>query len=179
MGGMFSRRFSSAVAFSCASLVMPAVSILRLQLVELALFAAAQLFLDSFDFLVKVILFLRLFHLALDAALDGAVDIELFDLDVEHFGDAGQAVDRVEDFEQLLLFLDGELQIGADGVGELARLIHADGRDHGLVIEVLAELDVLLEQAGDAADQGFQLRPGFNLEVEGFDGGAESSLLPR
>ena len=134
------------------------MSILLLQLVELALFAAAQFLLDGLDLLVEVILFLRLFHLALHAALDGAVDIELFDLDVQHFGHARQPVHRIEDFEQLLLFFDGQLQIRAHGVGQLARLIHADGGDHGLVVQVLAQLDVLFEQAGDAPDQRFQLR---------------------
>ena len=152
---------------------------LLLQLVEFALFAAAQFLLDGLDLLVEVILFLRLLHLALHAALDGAVDIELFDLDVEHLGDARQAVHRIEDFEQFLLFLDGELQIRADGVGQLAGLVHADGGDHGFVIQVLAELDVLLEQAGDAAHQRFQLRPGVDFEVEGLDQRRGSSLRLR
>ncbi len=129
---------------------MPAVSILLLQLVELALFAAAEFLLDGLDLLVEVILFLRLFHLALHAALDGAVDIELLDLDIQHLGHAGQPVDGIEDFEQLLLFFDGQLQIRAHRVGQLARLVHADGRDHGFVVQVLAQLDVLLEQASHA-----------------------------
>ena len=120
---------------------------LLLQLVDLALFAAAQFLLDGLDLLVEVILFLRLLHLALHAALDGAVHIELLDFDIEHLGDARQAVDRIEDFEQFLLLFDGELQVGAHGIGEFARLIHPDGRDHGLVVQVLAELDVLFEQA--------------------------------
>ena len=131
---------------------------LALQLVELALFAAPQFLLNRLDLLVEVILFLRLFHLALHAALDGAVDIELLDLDVQHFRHARQPVHRIEDFEQLLLFFDGQLQIRAHRVGQFARLVHADGRDHGLVVQVLAQLDVLLEQAGDARHQRFQLR---------------------
>ena len=71
-----------------------------------------------------------------------------------------EAVDGIEDFEQFLLFFDGELQIGADGVGQLAGIVHADGRDHGLVVQVLAELDVLLEQGGDALHRGVELRIG-------------------
>ena len=122
-----------------------------LQLIDFALLAAAQFLLDGLDLFVEVILFLRLLHLALHAALDGAVDIELLDFDIEHLGDARQAVDGIEDFEQFLLLFDGELQIGADGVGQFAGIVHADGRDHRFVVQVLAELDVLLEQRRDAA----------------------------
>ena len=160
---MSSSRFSSAMALSWASFGHAGGFDLLLQLVDLALLAAAQFLLDGLDLLVEVVLFLRLFHLALHAALDGAVDVELLDLDIEHLGDAGQAVDRIEDFEQFLLLFDGELQVGADGVGQLAGIVHPDGGDHGLVVQVLAELDVLLEQAGDAADAALRaaarLRP--------------------
>ena len=80
---------------------------LLLEFVELALFAAAQLLLDGLDLFVEVILFLGAFHLALYARLDGAVHVELFDFDVEHVADAAEALDRVKDFQQLLLFFDG------------------------------------------------------------------------
>ena len=137
-----------------------------LQLVELALLAAAQFLLDGLDLLVEVILFLRLFHLALHAALDGAVDVQLLDFDVEHLRDARQAVDGIEDFEQFLLLFDGELQIRADGIGQLARIVAANRRDHGVVVYVLADLDVLLEQVGDARGQRIQLRPGSTLKLK-------------
>ena len=117
------------------------------QLVELALFAAAQFLLDGLDLLVEVVLFLRALHLPLDARLDVAVQVELLDLDVEHIGDAGQPHRGIEDAQQLLLLLDAELQIGGDGVGELGRLVHAHGGDHGLVVQRLLQLDVLLEEA--------------------------------
>ena len=177
IGGMFSSRFSSAMAFSSASVVMPAVFDALLQLVDLALLAAAQFLLDGLDLLVEVVLFLRLLHLALDAALDGAVDVELLDLDVEHLGHARQPVDGIEDFEQFLLLFDGELQVGAHGVGQLAGIVHPDGGDHGLVVQVLAELDVLLEQAGDAADQRVELRPGLHFEAGGAHDGAEEAFV--
>ncbi len=120
---------------------------LLLQLVEFALLAAAQFFLDGLDLLVEVVLFLRPLHLPLHARLDGAVHVQLFDFDVEHIGDAAQALGRIEDLQQFLLFFDRELQVGRDGVGELGRIFHAHGGDHGLVVQRLAELDVLLEQA--------------------------------
>ncbi len=128
------------------------------QLVDFALFAAPQFFLDGLDLLVEVILFLRLLHLALHAALNGAIDIQFFDFDIEHLGHASQPLDGVEDFEQLLLLFDSELQIGAHRIRQLARIVHANGRDHLLVVQVLAELHVLVEQAGDAADERVQLR---------------------
>jgi hypothetical protein len=68
-------------------------------------------------------------------------------------------------------------QIGAHGVGQLARIVHADGRDHRLVIQVLAELDVLFEQPGDAAGERFQLRARLHLEVERADYGAEKAFV--
>ncbi len=118
---------------------------LLLQLIKFALFAAAEFLLDGLDLLVEVVLFLGALHLALDARLDGAVHVELFDLDVEHVADAAEALDGVEDFQQFLLLFDGELQIGGNGVGELGGIVVADGGDHSLVVQRLAELDVLLE----------------------------------
>ena len=148
-----------------------------LQLVDLALLAAPQLLLDGLDLLVEVVFFLGLFHLPLHAALDGAVDVELLDFDIEHFGHPRQAVDRIEDFEQLLLLFDGELEIGPHGIGQLARVVHPDGRDHRLVIQVLAELYVLLEQARDAADERVQLRPGLHLVCRSTNDRAEEPFI--
>ena len=130
------------------------------QFVEFALLAAAQFLLDGLDLLVEVVLFLRLLHLALDARLDGAVHVELFDFHVEHVADAAQAFGRIENLEQPLLLFNRKLQVGGDGVGQLGRIFHAHGRDHGLVVQRLAELHVLLEQRGDALHARFNLRRG-------------------
>ena len=108
---------------------------LFLQLIELALLAAPQLFLNGLDLLVEVVLFLRLFHLPLHPRLDGAVHVQLFDLDIEHVGDAIEPLDGIENLQQLLFFFDGELQVGGDGVGEPRRIVNLDGGDHGLVIQ--------------------------------------------
>ena len=94
---------------------------LFLQLVEFVLFAAAQFLVDGLELFVEVILFLGALHLPLDAGIDVAVDVELFQFAFEDLGDAVQAVQHVEVFEQFLLFLDGNLQIGGDGVGKLGR----------------------------------------------------------
>jgi hypothetical protein len=148
-----------------------------LQLVDLALLAAAQFLLDGLDLFVEVVLFLRLLHLALHTALDGAVDVEFLDFDVEHFGHARQTVDGIEDLEQILLLFDGELQVGAHGIGELAGIVHADGRNHGFVVEILAQLDVLLEQAGYAGDQSLELGARLDLIADGAHHRAEETLI--
>ncbi len=146
------------------------------QLVELAFFAAAQFLLDGLDFFVEVILFLRALHLALDAGLDVAVDVELFDFNVENVGKAGQARRGVEDGEQLLLFFDADLQVGGDRVRKLGRLVHAHAGDDGLVIEGLLQLDVVLKESGDALHE--LLGGGRHLEVvlAGAHGGDEEAV---
>ena len=120
---------------------------------------------------------MRLFHLALHAALNGAIDIQLFDFDVEHLGHARQPVDRIEDFQQFLLLFNGELQVGAHRVRQLAGVVHPDRGDHGLVVQILAQLDVLLEQPRNPADQCIQLRTRFHFEAGGTHHGAEEAFV--
>ena len=95
---------------------------------------------------------MRLLHLPLHARLDGAVHIKFFDLDIQHIADAVEALGGIEDFQQLLLFFNRKLQIGGDRIGQPGRIIHLHGRDHGLVVQRLAKLDVLLEERGGALD---------------------------
>src|SRR5205809_683410 len=77
-----------------------------LQLIEFALFAASEFLLNGFDLFVEVILFLGPLHLPLDPRLDGAIHVQLFNLDIENITNAAQALGRIEDFQQFLLFLD-------------------------------------------------------------------------
>src|SRR5690348_14168721 len=137
------------------------------QLVELAFFATAQFLLNRFDFLVEVVLFLRFFHLPLHARLDGAVHVQFFDFNIEHVGDAVQALNGIEDFEELLFLFNRELKVGSDRVGKARGVIHLDRGNHGFVIERLTELDVLLEERGNALDAGFDLRRGVLLIIYG------------
>ena len=125
MGGMASSFFSSWIGLVEHFLGHAGGFNLLAQLVELALFAAAQFLLDGLDLFVEVVLFLRALHLPLHARLDVAVEVELLNLDVEHVGNARQARRGIEDGQQFLLLLDAELQVGGDGVGELGRLVHA------------------------------------------------------
>src|SRR5262249_38986029 len=81
------------------------------------------------------------------------------------------------DLEQFLFLFGIELQVRADGIRQFAGLINPNGGDHGFVVQVLAELDVLLEEAGDAAHQRIELRPGFHFVRRSADGGAEEAFI--
>ena len=145
------------MAFSSTSLGIFDVFDLLLELVDLValLVLAAQLLLDRLHLLVEVVLLLRLLHLLLDARLDAAIDLELVHLDFEDAGDAVETLDRRDDLEQVLLFVDADEQVGGNRVGELARIVHADGGDHRVVVQVVRQLDVLLEQRHHAAHRAF------------------------
>ncbi len=148
---------------------------LLLQIVELALLAAAQLLLDGLDLLVEVVLLLCALHLPLHPALDGAVHVELFDLHVQQVGDARQPLGGIKEIQQLLLFFDRQLQIGGDGVGQFARLVHTHGGHDGFVVQALLELDVLLKQAGDLLHQLLGLRAGRG-DTRNADGGDKEAV---
>ena len=60
---------------------------------------------------------------------------------------------------------------------EIASIVDAYGRDHRFVVQVLAELDVLLKQGGDAGGERLHLRSGFDLVREGAHGGAEETFV--
>ena len=61
----------------------------------------------------------------------------------------------IENLEQFLLFFDRKLQIRRDGVRQLRRIFHPHGRDHGLVVQRLAQLYVLLKQCRHALHRRF------------------------
>jgi len=132
---------------------------LLLEIVDLValLVLTAQLLLDRLHLLVEVVLLLRLLHLLLHARLDAAIDLELVHLDLEDAGDTVQALDRRDDFEQILFFVDADEQVRGDRVRQLARIVDADGGDHRVVVQVVRELHVLLEQRHDAAHGAFRV----------------------
>ena len=61
-------------------------------------------------------------------------------------GDAVEPLDRGDDLEQVLLLVDADQQVRGDRVGELARIVDADGGNHRVVVQVVRQLHVLLEQ---------------------------------
>ena len=149
------------MAFSCTSLGMPGGVDFLFQLVEFVLFAAPEFLVDGLEFLIEVVLFLRALHLPLHARVDAAIDVELFEFAFEDVRDAVEPVENIEIFEQFLLFLDRNLQVRGNRVGELGGIIHAGCGDHGVVIHALRELDVLLEEPVDAAGGLVKLRGRF------------------
>ncbi len=68
------------------------------------------------------------------------------------------------------------MQIGGDGIGELRRIFHAHGGDHGFVVQRLAQLYILLEHAGDALHAGFDLRGGLGGITGDPDGSLQKAL---
>ena len=62
-----------------------------------------------------------------------------------------------EDLEQVLLLLDADEQVRGDGVGQLARVLDAHRRQHGVVVQVVRELHVLLEERDDAAHRALDV----------------------
>jgi hypothetical protein len=73
---------------------------LLLQLFELCLLIlATKLFVNGFDLLVEVVLFLSFLHLSLDASLDGAIELTFLDLGFQQLDQTLQASLRREDLE--------------------------------------------------------------------------------
>ena len=119
------------------------------ELVDFVFFAAAEFLLDGLELFVEVVLFLRALHLALHAGVDVAIDVELFEFDFEDVADAVEALDGIDGFEQVLFFVNGELEIGGDGVGKARGIVDAGRGDHGVVVQALRELDELFVEAGN------------------------------
>ena len=122
-----------------------------------AVLLPTQLLLDRLHLLVEVVLLLRLLHLLLHARLDAAVHLELVDLDLENAGDAHETLERGDDLQEILLLLDAHDQVRGDGVGQLARVVHAHGGDHRVVLQGVRQLDVLLEERDDPAHRAFDV----------------------
>ena len=91
------------------------------QLVELLLLLAqlAQLLLDGLELLAQVVLALGLRHLALHGAVDLVGELEDLPLAVEQLEHELHARLEVDGLEDLLLLLDGHVDVGGDEVGEV------------------------------------------------------------
>src|SRR5436190_165462 len=78
---------------------------------------APQFLLDRLHLLVEVVLLLRLLHRLLDARLDLAIHLELVHFGFEQRVDAVEYLYRGDDFEQVLLLVDADDEVGGNRVG--------------------------------------------------------------
>ena len=142
-----------------------------------AVVLAAELLLDRLHLLVEVVLLLRALHLLLDPPLDALVDLQLVDLALEDGQDALQAVLGREDVEQVLLLLHRQHQVRGDGVRQLARVLDPHRGQHGVVVEVVGELHVLLEQGDDLGHHGLDAAARLHLAGDELHHHLEEALL--
>ena len=92
-------------------------------------FHFAQLALDGADLLAQKEIALVLGHRGDDLVLDFGAELEHFQFAAQQGQQAGQAVLDGGHFQQMLPFLQAEIQVGGDEIGELARLLGVEGGD--------------------------------------------------
>ncbi len=150
----------------------------RAKLFELAgaVVPFAQLLLDGLHLLPQVELLLGLFELLLDAGADLALHLEDLDLAVEHVGQHLQPLPLVRGLEDLLLYIDRDLGVVGDQIGETPAVGHAPGGLEGLGRDVLAEVDEPLELRDDVADEGLRLDSGLLDLRERLDVGPQEGV---
>ena len=91
------------------------------------------------------------------------VDLELIHLGLKEAGDAVEPFYGRNDFQQILLFIHANQQVGGDRVGQPSWILAADRRDHRVVVQIVRELHVLLEQRHHAAHRPFDVAAGVLL----------------
>ena len=82
-----------------------------------------------------------------------------------------------DDLEQVLLLVDADQQVRGDRVGQLARVVDADGGNHRVVVQVVRQLHVLLEQRHDAAHRRFDVAARLALLRQHLDDDAVEALV--
>ncbi len=161
--------------------------LLELRELVLRIVALAELLLDRPHLLVEVVLLLGALHLLLDAAADLALDLEDLDLRLHPAEDLLEALGRRDDLEQLLAIGELEVEMGDDGVGELAGIADRGDRVDDLRGDLFVQLRVGVEGRLDGADEGLRLGRVVRLvaqlvDLDGeirLDGGEATDLGPR
>ena len=82
----------------------------------------------------------------------------------------------IENLQQFLLFFNGELQVGGDDVGQLGRIFHAHGRNHGLVVQAWQSFTYCSNSDSDALHAGFERLVGFGAVARDADRGLHEAL---
>ena len=112
-----------------------------------------ELLLDLAELLAQVMLALGLAHLLLDLVLDAGADLEDLLLPRQHPRHELQALGDVDLFQDLLLLLQGQVQVEGDQVGQAAGVLDVDGHHLQLLRQLRGEVDHRLELGVDAAHQ--------------------------
>ena len=108
---------------------------------------------NGLDLFVEVIFLLCPLHLALDSALNRPVYLKLLDFYIEQIRESLTSLDGVEYLDQFLLFFYRQREVGTYRVAQTADVIHPDRSQNLLVIDVLAQLDVLLEKLANPGNE--------------------------
>ena len=142
-----SSRSTWTSAFALTSSGMPAASIFsRSSLATVCLGAGlAQLLLDGAQLLAQVVLALLLVHPGLRFGLDLLAQVEHVEPLLDQHAQAAQALDRIEDLQQLLALVGRELGREGDQVGQPARLFDAAHHRQHLFRHVRKHADVVLD----------------------------------
>ena len=114
-------------------------------------------------------------HLPFDAALNVAVYLDLFHLDFDDLVDLLDSLREIHHFQQLLLFLDADRQVGADVIRQLGRFQRLHGVQDRVVIDVMAELRKLFEYGLQPLDQQACAGAGSGGFIQQFHVGDEKS----
>ncbi len=126
-----------------------------LELVELVagVLLFAQLALDRLHLLVEIVLALGLLHLALHARADLLLDVQHRDLALHQGEDLLQTLGDVEDLQEVLAIGDLDRQVLGDLVGQLGRIGDLRDAGHGIGLDLLVELHVVVELLDHRARQ--------------------------
>jgi hypothetical protein len=127
---------------------------------------AAEFLVNRFDLLVEVILLLRFLHLPLDARLNRPVKLSFIHFDFEQFDEPLETTVRREYFQQPLFVFDRDAQLRGERVGQVRRVLIAQGGLQRVRLGFGGEAQVLFDECRDALHERFKARPRF-----GDDGG--------
>ncbi len=126
-----------------------------LQLIQLAgaVLGRPHLLLDGLHLLVQIVLALAALHLLLDPAADAFFHLQQVDLGIQYTQYMLDPVAHRGDFQDLLLLLDLEVQVGSHGVNQSSHVLYTGQGADRLRRYLLAQIDELLELAHQGARQ--------------------------
>ena len=112
-------------------------------------------------------------HRVGDLRLDLGAKLEDLEFLLEERGESLEAGPCIGHFEELLFFGRREIEVRGDEIGELAGVLHVEGRDLQLFGEVGREGDHLGEGLGGVAGEGLHLDVGRDFILHRLDRGTK------